>query len=269
MTRRDALFLAAPALFAAARAPAAQGEPFHHPPMQGPPLNIAMLIYPAMFTIDLIGPQTFLQRLGNVNVFHVAKTREPVRSDLDIPFTAHHDYASCPKDLDILFVPGGLKGTIPMMGDAATLDFLADRGARAKLVTSVCTGSLLLGAAGLLKGYKAAGYWMVRDLLPLFGAELVKERVVVDRNRITGGGATAGLDFGLTIAGALRGEDYARMLQLIVEYDPHPPFDAGAPERAPTPIVEHLDEMRADELRAARAAAEAAARRLAGRTEGP
>lgn len=263
MTCRDALFHTPPALFAAvARSPDAQGEPCHHTPLQGRPLNVAMLIYPAMFTIDLIGPQTFLQRLGNVNVFHVAKTREPVFSDLDIPFVAHHDYASCPKELDILFVPGGLKGTIPMMSDAATLDFLADRGSRAKLVTSVCTGSLLLGAAGLLEGYKAASYWMVRELLPLFGAELVKERVVVDRNRITGGGATAGLDFGLTIAGALRGDDYARMLQLIVEYDPHPPFDAGAPERAPAPIVEYLDEMRADELSAARAAAKAAAQRL-------
>jgi hypothetical protein len=131
MNRRDALFLAAPTLLAAmARAPAAQGAPYHHPQMDGPPLNIAMLIYPAMFTIDLIGPQTFLQRLGNVNLFHVAKTREPVRSDLDIPFMARHDYASCPMDIDILFVPGGLKGTIPMMGDVATLDFLADRGAR-------------------------------------------------------------------------------------------------------------------------------------------
>lgn len=259
MTRRDTLFLAAPAPFAAARAPLA---PYRHPPMEGPPLNIAMLIYPDMFTIDLVGPQTFLQRLGDVNVFYVAKSREPVISDLGIPFVAQHDFASCPKDLGILFVPGGLKGTIPALGDAGTLDFLADRGARAKYVTSVCTGSLLLGAAGLLRGYKAAGYWMVRDLLPLFGAELVKERVVIDRNRITGGGATAGLDFGLTLAAVLRGDDYAKMLQLIVEYDPHPPFDAGAPERAPAPIVEHLDDTRRDELRAARDAAMAAARRL-------
>jgi cyclohexyl-isocyanide hydratase len=129
-------------------------------------------------------------------------------------------------------------------------------------VTSVCTGSLLLGAAGLLDGYKAASYWMVRDLLPLFGAELVKERVVVDRNRITGGGATAGLDFGLTLASAIRGADYAKMLQLTVEYDPHPPFDAGAPETAPQPVVEHLWQMRDDEIKAARAAATAAAQRI-------
>lgn len=125
MTRRDALILTPPTLFVAvARSPDVQGEPYHHWPMQGPPPNIAMLINPATFTIDLIGPQTFLQRPGNGNVFHVARTGEPVFSDLDIPFVAHHDQASCPKDLDNLFVPGGLKGATPMMSDTATLNFL-------------------------------------------------------------------------------------------------------------------------------------------------
>lgn len=265
MNRRDALFLTAPAFFAAAaRAPAAHGEPFKHPPMEGPPLQIAMLLYPSFFTLDVINPQTFFKGLGNANVFHVAKTREPVAGDLGIPFVPQHDFETCPKDLDILFVPGGLKGTIPAMGDRATIDFLADRGARARYVTSVCTGSLLLGAAGLLNGYKATSYWMVRDLLPLFGAELVKQRVVIDRNRVTGGGATAGLDFGLTLASVIRGPDYAKMLQLAIEYDPHPAFDAGAPETAPAPIVEHLWEMRDGEVKAAREAAVAAARLLRG-----
>lgn len=225
-------------------------------------LQIAMLIYPAMFDVDLIGPQTFLQRLDDANVFHVWKNREPVISDLGVSYAARHDFASCPKDLDVLFVPGGLKGTTPAMGDRAVIDFLADRGSRARFVTSVCTGSLLLGAAGLLDGFKATSYWMVRDLLPLFGAELVKERVVIDRNRITGGGATAGLDFGLTLASLLRGEEYAKTLQLLVEYDPQPPFDAGAPERAPTGIARHIREMRAGETQAAREAAMAAARVL-------
>jgi cyclohexyl-isocyanide hydratase len=269
MNRRDALLLAAPALIATgARAPAAPAatgaEVFEHPPMNGPPLQIAILLYPAFFTLDVVNPQTFFKGLGNADVFHVARTREPVAGDLGIPFTALHDFESCPKDLDILFVPGGLKGTIPAMGDRATLDFLADRGARARYVTSVCTGSLLLGAAGLLEGYKAASYWMVRDLLPLFGAEMVRQRVVVDRNRITGGGATAGLDFGLTLAGVLRGADYARMLQLAIEYDPHPAFDAGSPETAPEPIVAHLRRMRAGEIAAAREAAQAAAKRRRG-----
>lgn len=225
-------------------------------------LKIAMLIYPAMFDMDLIGPQTFFQRLGDADVFHVWKDRSPIVSDLGVTYNARHDFETCPADLDILFVPGGLKGTLPAMSDPAVIGFLADRGVRAKFVTSVCTGSLLLGAAGLLDGYRAASYWMVRDLLPLFGATPVHERVVVDRNRITGGGVTAGLDFGLTLAALLRGEDHAKMLQLLVEYDPHPPFDAGAPERAPTAVVERIEAMRAGEMAAAREAARAAARAL-------
>ncbi len=217
-------------------------------------LQIGMLIYPMMFDVDLVGPLTFMQRLGDANVFLVWKDRAPVVSDLGVSYVAEHDFDRCPRDLDILFVPGGLKGTIPAMQDRAVLDFLADRGSRARYVTSVCTGSLLLGAAGLLDGYKATSYWLVRDLLPLFGAELVTERVVIDRNRVTGGGATAGLDFGLTLAAVLRGEDHAKMLQLAVEYDPQPPFDAGAPERAPAGMAERIREMRAGEVEAAREA---------------
>lgn len=217
-------------------------------------LQIGMLIYPSMFDIDLIGPQTFLSRLGDAEVFHVWKDRAPVVSDLGLVYQARHDFASCPENLDILFVPGGLKGTIPAMRDPAVIAFLADRGARAKYVTSVCTGSLLLGAAGLLDGYRATSYWMVRDLLPLFGAEPATARVVVDRNRITGGGATAGLDFGLTLAAVLRGEEHAKMLQLAVEYDPQPPFDAGSPERAPAGMADRIREMRSGELQAARKA---------------
>jgi cyclohexyl-isocyanide hydratase len=218
-------------------------------------LQIGMLIYPSMFDVDLIGPQTFLSKLGDAEVFHVWKDCGPVTSDLGLTYHARHDFDSCPKDLDILFVPGGLKGTIPAMQDAAVIGFLADRGARAKYVTSVCTGSLLLGAAGLLDGYKETSYWIVSDLLPLFGAELVHARVVIDRNRITGGGATAGLDFGLTLASVLRGEEHARTLQLLVEYDPQPPFDAGAPERSAPQVVEGICRRRADEIEAAREAA--------------
>jgi cyclohexyl-isocyanide hydratase len=227
-------------------------------------LQIAMLIYPDMFDVDLIGPQTFLQRLGDADVFYVWKDRGPIVSDLGVTYAATHDFASCPAKFDVLFVPGGLKGAMPLLRDGAVLDFLADRGARAKYVASVCTGSLLLGAAGLLTGYKATSYWMVRDLLPLFGAELVPERVVIDRNRVTGGGATAGLDFGLTLASLLRGEDHAKMLQLLVEYDPQPPYDAGAPERAPAGMAERIRDKRAGEMAAAREAAHSAAKRLEG-----
>ncbi len=110
-------------------------------------MQIAILLYPSFFTLDVINPQTFFERFGAANVFYVARTREPVVSELGLSFAPAHDFESCPKDLDILFVPGGLKGSIPAMNDRATIDFLADRGARATYVTSVCTGSLLLGAA--------------------------------------------------------------------------------------------------------------------------
>ncbi|MDP3174058.1 MAG: DJ-1/PfpI family protein, partial [Phenylobacterium sp.] len=193
--------------------------------------------------------------LGNVEVRLVSTDGAPVRSDTGLIYPADASFATCPKDLDILFVPGGLKGSIKQMRDPATLDFLADRGARAKYITGICTGTLVLGAAGLLKGYKATGNWQVRQLLPLMGAELVPDRVVIDRNRITGAGVTAGIDFGLQIVAMLRGEPYARMLQLVFEYDPHPPFNSGSPTTASKALVDHLMTSRAADIEAARLAA--------------
>ena len=119
-----------------------------------------------------------------------------------------------------------------MLEDPEVLDFVASRGERATYVTSVCTGSLVLGAAGLLHGYRATSHWAYRDLLPLVGAEPVEARVVEDRNRITGGGVTSGIDFGLTLLARLAGEDYARGWQLGTEYDPQPPFQSGTPDQA-------------------------------------
>jgi cyclohexyl-isocyanide hydratase len=142
-----------------------------------------------------------------------------------------------------LFVPGGTPGTISMMKDSEVLDFLADRGSRARYVTSVCTGSLVLGAAGLLKGYKATSHWSTRDLLPLLGAIPVDRRVVEDRNRITGGGVTSGIDFGLVISSRLRSQDYAERLQLLNEYDPHPPFNAGSPKTAGPEVTADLEKL--------------------------
>ena len=129
------------------------------------------------------------------------------------------------------------------MNDRTVLDFLADRGAKARFVTSVCTGSLVLGAAGLLRGYKATSHWAVRDVLPTLGAELAPGRVVRDRNRITAGGVTAGIDFGLQLAAQLREEHYPEMLQLAFEYDPQPPFHAGSPASAPEMVTAHLRSM--------------------------
>jgi len=209
--------------------------------MRGPRLQMAMLVYPQFTALDLIGPHTMLASLMNVDVHLVWKDRQPVIIDRGglaiVPTTTLRD---CSKDLDLLFVSGGAEGTSAVMNDDDVLDFLADRGSRARYVTSVCTGSLLLGCAGLLKGYRATSHWVARDLLPLVGATPVQERVVEDRNRITGAGVSAGIDFGLVVAARLRGRVYAEMLQLVNEYNPQPPFDAGTPAKAGPGMTAHL-----------------------------
>jgi cyclohexyl-isocyanide hydratase len=212
--------------------------------------EIAMLIYPGMTALDLIGPQQVFGYLPGVKVELVAKTKDPVTSDTGIIIQPSKAFADCADLLDILFVGGGGNGAVALMTDSETLDFLARRGKTAKLVTSVCTGSMVLGAAGLLRGYKATSHWSVRDILPLLGAELAVNRVVQDRNRITAGGITAGIDFGLRVAAELRGEDYARFLTLALEYDPQPPFGPGRPENA-TPAVEKISNSAFDPLHTA------------------
>lgn len=214
------------------------------------PVEIAMLIYPGMTALDLIGPQQVFGYLRGVNVELVAKTKDPVKSDTGITIQPSATFADCADPVDILFVGGGSHGTVALMTDNETLDFLVRHEKTAKLVTSVCTGSMVLGAAGLLRGYKATSHWSVRDLLPQFGAELVVNRVVQDRNRITAGGITAGIDFGLRVAAELRGENYARFLTLALEYDPQPPFGTGTPEKA-TPAVEEISHLAFDPLHAA------------------
>jgi len=200
-----------------------------------PPLEIGMLLYPGLTLLDLIGPQTVFSWFANTHL--VWKTKDLVYSDTGIGMQPTCTFDTCPRELDILFVPGGF-GQNQLMSDAEVLAFLADRGPKAKYVTSVCSGSLLLGAAGLLKGYKATSHWAARDGLSAFGAIPTDARVVVDRNRITGGGVTAGIDFGLVILAKLRGDDAAKLTQLAMEYDPEPPFQAGSPKAAGPAIVE-------------------------------
>ncbi|MFC3052568.1 DJ-1/PfpI family protein [Kordiimonas pumila] len=193
---------------------------------------VAMLIYPKMVLLDLVGPLTVLNILG-CEIHLVWKDMTPVKTVEGIDIAPTMTLDGCPKDVDVLFVPGGTVGTINCMKDDDIIAFMADRGSRAKYVTSVCTGSLVLAAAGLLRGYKATSLWVVADLLSIMGATHVPhERVVIDRNRMTGGGVTAGIDFGLVIGAALRGEEEAKRAQLIIEYDPAPPFNAGSPEGA-------------------------------------
>jgi cyclohexyl-isocyanide hydratase len=193
--------------------------------------RVAMVIYPGMTALDLIAPQLIFATLGNTDVRLVWKDRKTVLSDTGVPIVPTHAFDDVAAGLTVLFAPGGT-GTYPLMNDPKVVSFLQRVGPTAEYVTSVCTGALLLGAAGLLRGYRATTHWVVHDVLATLGATPVSERVVVDRNRITGAGVTAGLDFGLTMAAKLRGDDYARMLQLAYEYDPQPPFEAGSEAKA-------------------------------------
>ncbi|MBI1210622.1 MAG: DJ-1/PfpI family protein [Alphaproteobacteria bacterium] len=194
------------------------------------PFHIGMLLYPDLTQLDLTGPAQFLSRAPGVKMHYVWKTIEPVPSDAGIALMPTDTFESCPQ-LDMLCVPGGAGQTV-LMQDQPTLDFLKRQGEGAKYVTSVCSGSLLLGAAGLLKGYKSACHWMWRDYLPAFGAIPVNARVVKDRNRMSGGGVTAGIDFALTVIAEIWGEEQAKMIQLYLEYNPQPPFNCGSPEAA-------------------------------------
>lgn len=194
------------------------------------PIHIAFLLFPGITQLDMTGPAQVLSRLPGARIHLVARSLDPVPTDAQFALLPTATFADVPR-ADILCVPGGF-GTIPAMEDAETLAWLRQVGAEAGWVTSVCTGSLLLAAAGLLTGYRAACHWASRDQLAFFGVEPVAERVVFDRNRVSGGGVTAGIDFALALVAAIAGEDHARFVQLSLEYDPHPPFDSGSPERA-------------------------------------
>ena len=199
------------------------------------PLHIAFLLFPNVTQLDLTAPAQVLSRLGDARLDLVWKTRDPVMTDAGFAILPTATLAEVPR-ADILCVPGGF-GVNDVIADDEVMAWVAAVGMSAAWVTSVCTGSLILGAAGLLRGYRAGCHWAQRDMLPLFGAEPVAERVVVDRNRVTGGGVTAGIDFALTLTAILRGEAHAKAVQLSLEYDPAPPFDSGSPDKADPAIV--------------------------------
>jgi cyclohexyl-isocyanide hydratase len=235
---RRALLAAIAAHRALPQTPTSPAKPKEHDfmglkhTMPDQPEQIAMLVYPGMTALDLIGPQQIFGYTMGAKVDLVWKTRDPIVTDTRVSLLPTQTFDSCPKQVDILFVPGGGRETVDLMQDAEVLAFLRDRAASARYVTSVCSGALILGAAGLLDGYKATTHWAVHDVLPLLGATPVKARVVEDRNRITAGGITSGIDFALRIAAKLRGDDYARALELMVEYDPQPPFRTGTLAKA-------------------------------------
>ncbi|MBL9166005.1 MAG: DJ-1/PfpI family protein [Planctomycetaceae bacterium] len=205
--------------------------------------QVALLVYDGFTPLDLFGPHHLLMLMGGAECCFVAATSDLVTAEGGMKIVPTMTFADCPEKLSVLLVPGGSQGALEAMKDKQTRDFVASRGAQAEWVASVCTGSLILGAAGLLDGYKATSHWLVRDVLADLGATPVNERVVIDRNRITAAGVTAGIDLGLTLVGKYRGDSYAQAAQLFAEYDPQPPYDSGSCEKAPQEIVEILRTM--------------------------
>jgi cyclohexyl-isocyanide hydratase len=204
------------------------------------PFVVAMLLFDGHTALDFVGPHTAFAGAG-MEVHLVAETLRPVLTDSGFAISPTTTFDECPAQLDILFVPGG--AVDKAMLDGKVIDFLVDRGSRASYITSVCNGSLVLAAAGLLDGYRSATHWATRDHLARLGVEVSTERVCIDRNRFSGGGVTAGIDFGLTIVAHVLGEEAAKFCQLAMEYDPKPPFNAGSPETAGPAVVARFDQL--------------------------
>jgi cyclohexyl-isocyanide hydratase len=196
---------------------------------------IGMLVFPRLTQLDMTGPYEVLARLPNTKVHLVAHTLAPVTTDRGMQIMPTVTFADCPQ-LDLVMVPGG-PGQQDLMEDAVVLEFLQRQARGAKYVTSVCTGSLVLGAAGLLRGKRATSHWAAIDHLKALGAIPVNERVVVDGNVITGAGVASGIDFALAVAAKLEGEEVACQIQLQIEYDPAPPYNSGSPATASAETV--------------------------------
>ncbi|SDD28471.1 DJ-1/PfpI family protein [Kordiimonas lacus] len=217
-------------------------------------LTIGFLIYPNLTQLDFTGPYEVLARVPGASMHVAAKTLDPVTSDSGLQILPTVTLADCPQ-LDVLVVPGG-PSVDDWYEDAEIIGFLRAQGATAKYVTSVCTGSLILGAAGLLDGYKATTHWAAMDNLAPFGAIPTEGRVVRDRNRITGGGVTAGVDFAFSVVAELAGPEVAKAIQLGLEYNPEPLFKGGHPSVAEPELVEAVTAMMADRLDRRRQAAQ-------------
>jgi cyclohexyl-isocyanide hydratase len=219
-----------------------------------------MVLFPGLTQLDLTGAYEVLARMPDTRVHLVASTLDPVRSEWGLRILPDTTFRDAPM-LDVLCVPGGW-GVNDRLDDEELLDFLRACAEHARYITSVCSGALLLGAAGLLRGYRATTHWLSLDLLRLLGAEVVSQRVVRDRNRITGAGVTAGIDFGLALASELFGPSIAQRIQLALEYSPAPPFDSGSPDTASDDIRDAVSRDSQDALLRRRALVQAAARRL-------
>src|ERR1700682_1623985 len=199
------------------------------------PLQIGLVVFPRVTQLDMTGPLQVFSSVPGAKVHLIWNRIEPVASDTPLVLTPTVSFADCPQ-LDVICVPGGI-GTDDMVNDEEMLDFLRAQAVAAKHCTSVCTGSLVLGAAGLLQGYRATTHWTAMEFLASFGATPTKVRVCVDRNRVTGGGVTAGIDFALTLVSIMLDQKTAEAIQLRLEYNPAPPFNAGSPDTAPPEIL--------------------------------
>ena len=211
-------------------------------------MRILAALFPGFTALDLIGPTNCWALMPDVQIQLAALREGPVKSDFGAEIIATHDLSNCVQDPDVLLMPGGGRGVFEVMQDDRFLDHVARIGAQARWVTSVCTGSLILGKAGLLRGYKAACYWYCREQLRKFGAEPIDERVVIDRNRATGGGVTAGIDFALQMIGTWAGPAAGQQAELAIEYAPRPPFGTGRPESAPPEIVDAVNAILSREM---------------------
>lgn len=204
--------------------------------MSSQSFHIGFLVFPNLTQLDLAGPFEVFARMPGSTLHLIGKSLDPVTADSGLRLLPTATFETAPT-LDVICVPGG-PGVDDLLEDEATLDYLRRSAAEARYVTSVCTGSLVLGAAGLLAGKRAASHWMSRHLLEAFGAEPLALRTVTDGNLITGGGVTAGIDFALKVVAKVRGDELAREIQLAIEYDPAPPFDSGSPATAAPELVE-------------------------------
>jgi cyclohexyl-isocyanide hydratase len=224
------------------------------------PLQIGLLVFPRVTQLDLTGPLQVFSSVPGATVHLIWKTLDPVPSDSVLMLTPTTTFADCPQ-LDVICIPGG-SGTDALLNDEETLDFVRKQAHGAKFVTSVCTGSLVLGAAGLLRGYKAATHWSAMEMLALLGATPTRSRVCIDRNRITGGGVTAGIDFALRLVSLLVDRTTAEAVQLRLEYNPSPPFNSGSPETAPAEVLALMKERVAPSQARRLEAVERAAQRM-------
>jgi cyclohexyl-isocyanide hydratase len=230
-------------------------------PAESGACHIGLLLFANMTQIDFTGPHEILARLPDTCIHVVAKTVHPVRTDRGLILVPTVACADCPP-LDVIVVPGG-PGQQALMDDEVVLGFVRGQAEQAQYVTSVCTGALVLGAAGLLAGYRATTHWLSLPLLRHFNATTVEERVVVDGNRVTASGCTAGIDLALRLAAMLRGNAAAEHIQLQLEYRPDPPFQSGSPDTAPAAVVDAVRRAAEPRQRERARSCEQAAKRLA------